>query len=75
MCALGIVLGFFVGYSVPTILSIVSKSLYDRSEMDKLMKELLPNGKVKDATTTEVLIVAYEYNSQEPRFYSKYFSK
>lgn len=43
--------------------------------MDKLMKELLPNGKVKDATTTEVLIVAYEYNSQEPRFYSKYFSK
>lgn len=29
---------------------------------------------VDDAVTDEVLVCAYEYNSQQPRFYSKYFS-
>jgi len=27
-----------------------------------------------EALTQELLVVAYEYNSQEPRFYSKYFT-
>ena len=30
---------------------------------------------VEDALTDEILIVAYEYNSQQPRFYSKYFAR
>lgn len=30
---------------------------------------------IMDALTDEILVVAYDYNSQEPRFYSKYYAE
>jgi len=39
------------------------------------MKDMLGGYKIKDALTKELLIVAYDYNGQQPRFYSKWFSK
>lgn len=37
------------------------------------MTELLGSYGFMSILTNELLVVAYEYNSQEPRFYSKYF--
>ena len=39
------------------------------------MQDLLGSYNIKDVLSDEILIVAYDYNSQEPRFYSKYFSQ
>jgi patatin-like phospholipase/acyl hydrolase len=39
------------------------------------MTNLLGDYSIKDVLSEEVLIVAYDYNSQEPRFYSKYNSR
>lgn len=30
---------------------------------------------IMDVLTDEILIVAYDYNSQEPRFYSKFYAE
>lgn len=38
------------------------------------MQELLGDAHINDAITDELLVVAYDYNSQQPRFFSKYFS-
>lgn len=39
------------------------------------MKDMLGDYNIKEALTKELLIVAYDYNGQQPRFYSKWFSK
>lgn len=38
------------------------------------MKNLLGNYTISQTLSDEVLLVSYEYNSQQPRFFSKYFS-
>ena len=38
------------------------------------MEELLGDFNIDQAITDELLVVAYDYNSQQPRFFSKYFS-
>ena len=47
---------------------------YSRSSMDKIMAELLGGWTFKSVYPHELLVVAYEYNQQEPRFFSKYFN-
>lgn len=37
------------------------------------MFEFLHGINLTEAITDDVLLVAYDYNSQQPRFYSKYF--
>lgn len=39
------------------------------------MNELIGEYGVEDAMTDDVCIVAYDYNSQSPRLYSKYFAE
>lgn len=60
----GVLIGGFLGYTIPTITKVLSRSMYDRAGLDKLTLDLLPDFKVKDASPDEVLICAYEYNSQ-----------
>lgn len=50
----------------------VRHSGYDRTGIEKITTEMFGVVKVKDAITPEVMIVAYEYNSHEPRIFSKY---
>jgi len=63
VCFVGILLGCLLGYAIPTIQSMLTSSLYDRSSMDALMDFLLPTGHVKDALSDEIMLVAYEFNS------------
>jgi len=66
-------IGLTLGYEVPKITNMLTSSKYSRKNLDIMMKKLLGEFGFDEALTQELLVVAYEYNSQEPRFYSKYF--
>jgi patatin-like phospholipase/acyl hydrolase len=70
----GSVLGLILGYLVPLVSTKLNNSLYKRDNVDTIMKEYLGYDNFGSLLTNETVIVAYEYNSQEPRFYSKYFT-
>jgi len=70
-----IVLGFFIGLFVPGLINKLSHAKYNRDSLENVMKTLLGDFKISQTITDELLITAYDYNSQEPRFYSKYFAK
>lgn len=72
---IGLFLGIVLGLGVPQLSSMLSTSLYDRRAIEGLMDELIGQQNISAAMFDEMLLVAYEYNSQQPRFYSKYFSK
>lgn len=74
ICGIGVLIGCLLGLGVPKIYTVLSSSLYDRSSIENLMAELIGGRHVKEAMMDEVMLVAYEYNSQQPRFYSKYYA-
>ena len=69
-----VLLGFFIGGFLPWITNLLSNSLYDRKNIDKIMMDYLGAEKFDNILTDELLVVAFEYNQQEPRFFSRYFS-
>ena len=71
----GTIVGLLIGAYVPSLVNMLLNSLYSRKQLDKIMKDLLGDYKISEALTDEIMITAYEYNSQQPRFYSKYFAK
>ena len=72
ICVLGLILGGFIGYYLPVIVFFLGNSNYDRATIDGILKEMFGHARIGDITTDEALIVAYSYNAQEPRFYSKF---
>ncbi len=38
------------------------------------MIELVGKKKIREVLSDEILLISYEYNTQQPRFYSKYFT-
>ena len=70
----GLFVGLFLGLFVPKLVNKVTHSAYNRASLDDIMKTLLGDFRIKETLSDEVLLVAYDYNSQEPRFFSKYFS-
>ena len=69
-----IILGCLIAQFLPALIYKLAHSKYNRASLDKIMKDLLGKAHLKDALTDETLVVAYDYNSQQPRFFSKYFS-
>lgn len=69
-----LILGLLTSYGIPTLIFKLQSSRYNRQKLESLMEECLGEAYIRDAITDELLIVAYDYNSQEPRFYSKYYS-
>lgn len=67
-------IGSILGLAIPGIYKILNNSLYERAAIEKLMDELIGKKNVSAAMPDELLIVAYDYNSKQPRFYSKHFS-
>lgn len=72
--AFGLFVGSVLGFAIPWAVNKVTHSSYNRASLDNIMKTLLGDFKIKETLSDEVLLVAYDYNSQEPRFFSKYFS-
>lgn len=67
-------IGSILGIGVPGIFNALKNSLYDRVAIEGLMDELIGAKNISSAMPDELLIVAYDYNSKQPRFYSKHFS-
>ena len=72
---IGALLGLYLGLKLPAVAHMVMSAKYSRHSLDDIMKVLVGKSKIEDALSEEVLIVAYDYNTQEPRFFSKYYSK
>ena len=68
-CMVGVV----VGYWIPVLNSALTKAKYNRAGMDNMMHSLLGDITLKDVVPHELVIAAYAYNQQEPRFFSKFF--
>ena len=71
----GVLIGVSLGLGVPGIYKVLSNSLYDRKAIEKLMHELIGAKNISSAMPDELLIVAYDYNSKQPRLYSKHFAQ
>ena len=72
---LAVFLGLIVGFGGAKGIAVLFGGLYSRSGMDRITNLYAENLKMKDLVPSEVLIVALDYNSMEPRFYSKYFDR
>jgi len=73
--AVFVFIGFVAAIIVQKVFSKLSKPKYNRASLENIMKERLGHYKISDTISDELLITAYDYNSQEPRFYSKYSAK
>lgn len=63
---------FLIGFT--KMITFVSNSLYDRQAIEGLMDSLIGQRNISQAIIDEVMIVTYEYNSQAPRLFSKYWA-
>jgi len=69
-----IIVGIATGYFVPEKIGSLFYAKYDRSGLDTIMTAWFPDN-IENVITDEILITSYEYNFEQPRFYSKYFSE
>lgn len=69
------VLGIIFALILQKVFAKLSKPKYNRKSLENIMEKRLGAYKISETISDELLITAYDYNSQEPRFYSKYFAK
>lgn len=67
----GFIIGGLLGFYVPAVVEYIQKSFYDRTELDKIIDQMVGGINIQDSLTDEVMIVAYSFDMQQPRFYSK----
>ena len=72
---IGVILGVLLAPLTLEIWEFTGYSLYDRTGLDLLAEEKLGNTTWNDILVDDLMITAYEYNSKQPRFYSKYFNR
>jgi patatin-like phospholipase/acyl hydrolase len=74
MClTLGLIIGSCLIYPTISTLQFLLYAKYDRSGMDSVLQEKFTNLTFNDIAVDELLIPSYEFNQDQPRFYSKYF--
>jgi patatin-like phospholipase/acyl hydrolase len=72
---IGVIIGAILAPLTLEVWEFSGYSLYDRSGLDELTKVKLGNYTWNDILVDDLMITAYEYNSKQPRFYSKYFNR
>lgn len=68
------VFGSILLMSLTNVYTFATNSLYDRSSIEELMRQLIGKRNITEIITDELIVVTYEYNSQKPRLFSKYFA-
>lgn len=56
------------------MVTFATNALYDRSAIENLMDEMIGRRNISQALSDELIITAYEFNSQDARLYSKYLA-
>lgn len=54
---------------------MLGSSKFSRKSLDNVMKGYFGKRYFPEMTTNELMVISYEYNSQEPRFFSKYMTQ
>lgn len=72
---MGFIIGIFVGMFSVAFSKKFFIAQYDRHGVDKVMKELIGDKGFESIISDELLVVSYDYNQQEPRFFSKWFER
>lgn len=70
-----LILGGGLGFGIPDLLLMLGKSKFSRKSLDNIMTGYFGARRFPEILTNELLVVSYEYNSQEPRFFSKYMTQ
>ena len=73
--AIGLTVGFGIGFCFAEFISIGFYAFYQRSGLDETVKARFKDAKYSDLLVDEILLPSFEYNRNSPRFYSKYFAK
>jgi hypothetical protein len=53
---------------------LLGYSKFSRGSLDKIMTGYFGKRDFKEMITNELMVTSYEYNSQKPRFFSKYMT-
>lgn len=61
----------FSGYFLSGFIYEISKVTYNRAPLTKFVGEKFARIQMENAATEDALLIGYEYNKQQPRFYSK----
>lgn len=72
---LAIFVGAGLGFGGGRFLPVLFGGLFSRAGMDRISNKYAGKYRMDDLAADEVLIVALDYNSIEPRMYSKYFDR
>jgi patatin-like phospholipase/acyl hydrolase len=59
--------GFFINY----LYQFLSKPAFQRENIDNLLTEMFGTNNITDSISSEILLLSYAYNHEEPRFFSK----
>ena len=71
---IGVLIGACLTPLALDIWELLGWALFDRSGLDSLSLDKLGNNSWNDILQQDLIITSYEYNSKQPRFYSKYFN-
>jgi hypothetical protein len=72
---LAVIIGAGLGFGGGSFIPVLFGGLYSREGMDRISNYYAGAHKMNDLAADEVMIVALDYNSMEPRMYSKYFER
>jgi len=72
---IGVILGVILAPLTLKVWNFAGYSLYDRSGLDDSLLKNLGTYSWDNIIVDDLIITAYEYNSKQPRFYSKYFNR
>lgn len=62
------VIGFLI---MPTLYALTGSS-YERRGIESICEEMFGDVNINDALTEEVMIVSFEYNTHQPRLFTKW---
>lgn len=71
--AIGIVIGLIFGSYMPNKIIKMLNGNYNRASLDNYLLNIYGDAHFPDVRTDELVILAYDYNGQEPRIFSKTF--
>ena len=72
---IGFILMGIVGWLLMPVLFSLTHSAYDRKGVESICDRMFKDVRLLDSLTEEVVIVSYEYNSHQPRIFSKFTAR
>ena len=70
----GVILSSVAAYYITETISGLTNAIYNRSGLEEGVMKYFQNRTFEDIAIDELVINAYEFNSQQPRFFSRYFT-